>query len=89
MQSEAQKSQSQFWSAPPELRQTQHEKAESSGQNCNHTELIELLIFMRQEIKERDNTQLQLRDEYFDAEIKRRDQNLEDALKKMDEEWGA
>ena len=32
-------------------------------------------------------TQLQLRDEYFDAELERRDQNLEDALKKMDEEW--
>ena len=41
-------------------------------------------------MKERDNqlkTQLQLGDEYFDAELKRRDHNLEDALKKMDEEW--
>ena len=46
LQSEAQRSQSQLWSAPPELRQTQHEQAESSGQNCNHTELIELLISM-------------------------------------------
>ena len=55
LQSEAQRSQSQFWSAPLELRQTQHEQAEISGQNCNHTELIELLISMQQEIKERDN----------------------------------
>ena len=41
-------------------------------------------------MKERDNqlkAQLQLRDEYFDAEHKRRDRNLEDVLKKMDEEW--
>ena len=40
-------------------------------------------------MKERDNqlkTHLQLRYEYFDAELKRRDQNLEDALKKRDEE---
>ena len=45
---------------------------------------------MHQKMKERDNqlkTQLQLRDEYFDAEFKRKDQNLEDALKKRDEEW--
>ena len=55
LQLEAQRSQSQFWSAPPELRQTHYEQVESSGQNCNHTELIELLMSMRQEIKERDN----------------------------------
>ena len=92
MQPEAQRSQRQFWNAPPELRQTHHEQAESSRHNCNHTELIELLMSMRQEMKERDNqlkTQLQLRDEYFDAKLRRRDQNLEDALKKKDEEWKA
>ena len=75
--------------APPKLRQTHHEQAESFGQNCNYIELIELLMSMRHEMKERDNqlkTQLQLRDEYFDAELRRRDQNLEDALKKRDEE---
>ena len=36
-------------------------------------------------MKARDDqlrTQLQLREEYFDAELKRRDQNLEDALSK-------
>ena len=54
MQSEAQ-SQSQFWNAPTELRQTHHEQAKISGQNCNHIELIELLMSMRQEMKERDN----------------------------------
>ena len=43
-----------------------------------------MLMSMRQEMKERDNqlkTQLQLMDEYFDVELKRMDQNLEDALK--------
>ena len=51
--------------------------------------LIELLMSMGQEMKERDNqlkTQLQLWDEYFDVELKRRDQNLENARKKRDEE---
>ena len=33
--------------------------------------------------------QLQLRDEYLDAELRRMDQNLEDALKQRDEEWKA
>ena len=70
MQPKAQKSQSQFWNASLELRQTHQEQAEIFGQNCNHAELIELLMSMRQEMKEKDNqlkTQLQLRDEYFDA----------------------
>ena len=87
MQPEFQESQNPFWNAPLELRQTQHEQAEGLGQNYNHTELIEFLMSMRQEMKERDDQlkrQLQLRDEYFDVELKRRDQNLEDALKKMD-----
>ena len=90
MQPKAQKSQSQLWNASLELRQTHQEQAEIFRQNCNHAELIELLMSMRQEMKEKDNqlkTQLQLRDEYFDAELKRRDHNLEDALKKRDEEW--
>ena len=40
---------------------------------------------MQQETRERDNqlrTQLQLRDEYFDAELKKMEHNSEDALKK-------
>ena len=79
MQPEAQRSQSQLWNASLELRQTHQEQAESFGQNCNHVELIEMLMSMRWEMKERDNqlkTLIQLRDEYFDVELKRRDQNL-------------
>ena len=41
-------------------------------------------------MQERDNqlrVQLQLRDEYMDAELKRRDQDLEEALRLRDEEW--
>ena len=31
--------------------------------------------------------QLQLRDEYMEAELRKRDHNLEDALKQREEEW--
>ena len=55
MQPEAQRSQSQFWNATLELRETHQEQAKSSEQNCNHEELIELLMSMQQEMKERDN----------------------------------
>ena len=92
MQPEILRSKNPFLSASPELRQTHQEQTESSGQNCNKSELIKLLMSMRQEMKERDDqltTQLQLRDEYFAEELRRRDQNLENALKKRDEEWKA
>ena len=55
MQPKSQRSQSQFWTTSPELRQTYQEQVESSGQNCNHVELIEMLMSMRQEMKGRDN----------------------------------
>ena len=44
---------------------------------------MEVLKSMKQEMKERDNQlklQLQLKDEYREAELGRRDQNLEDAV---------
>ena len=72
------------------MRQIHHEQDEGSGQNCSNAEMMEMLMSMRQEMKERDHQlklQLQLRDEYMEAELKRRDQNLEDALRKIDEEW--
>ena len=53
---------------------------------------MEMLKSMKQEMKElydKLKTQLQLKDEYFDAELKRSDQNLEDALRQRDEEWRA
>ena len=46
LQPEVQRSQSQFWNASLELRQTHKEQAEGSGQNCNHTKLMELLMSM-------------------------------------------
>ena len=51
---------------------------------------MEMLKSLKREMKERDDQlkiQVQLRDE--DEELRRRDQNLEDALKQRDEEWRA
>ena len=90
MQQEAQRNQSPFGNASLELRQIHQEQAESFEKNCNNEELMEILMSMWKETKERDNQlklQLQLRDEYMEAELKRRDQNLEHALRKRDEEW--
>ena len=39
----------------PKIKTNQHEQDKSSVQNCNHTELIELLMSMRQEMKVRDD----------------------------------
>ena len=58
------------------LRETHQEQAKGSGCQCNNTELMEMLKSMKHEMKERDDQlkiQLQLRDEYFDVELRRRD----------------
>ena len=68
------------------------EQAEGSRHQCNCAKLMEMLKSMKQTMKERDDQlkiQLQLRDEYFDAELRRSDHNPEDSLKQRDEEWRA
>ena len=74
----------------PKVRQVHKEKVGSSEPQGNNIELMEMLKAMRQEMQERDNqlkVQLQLRDEYMDAELKIRYQNPEEALRLRDEEW--
>ena len=73
-----------------DVREIHQEAAESSRNQSNNTELMEMLKVIRQEMQERDRrlkVQLQLRDEYMDTKLRRRDQNLEIALKQRDEEW--
>ena len=84
-----QESQSPNWNASPYLRKIHQEQAKGSGHQRNNAELMEMLKSMKHEIKESDDQlkiQFQLRDGNFDADLKRRDQNLEDALKQGDEE---
>ena len=72
------------------VREYHQEKAESSMQQSNGEEILEMLRIMEQSMRERDSQlriQLQLRDEYFDVEPRRRDQFMEEALKQRDMEW--
>ena len=66
------------------MRQVHHEQAESLEPLGTNVAVLDLLKAMRQEMEEKDNQlklQLQLRDECMEAELKRRDQNLEEALR--------
>ena len=58
----------------PNVRQDHQEQAGSSEHQSNNAKLMEMLRAIRQEVQERDNQlkfQLQLRDEYMDAELKK------------------
>ena len=60
----------------PEVRQVQPKHVEGSEPLGNNSTVLEMLRAMRQEMKERDNQlklQLQLKDEYMEGELKRRD----------------
>ena len=59
-----------------EVRQVHQEQAGSSEHQGNTVELIDMLKIMKQKMQERDKQlqiQLQLRDEYMDAELRRKD----------------
>ena len=67
---------SPIWNVSLDVRETHQEKAENSGQQSNNAELKEMLKQMRQEMQERDRQlklPLQLRDEYLDKELRRKD----------------
>ena len=56
------------------MRQDHQEQAGSLEHQSNNAKLMEMLRAIRQEVQERDNqlkVQLQLRDEYMDAELKK------------------
>ena len=60
----------------PEVRQVHQEQAESSKPLGSNVAVLDLLKAMKQEMEERDNQlklELQLKDEYMEAEFKMRD----------------
>ena len=66
------------------MRPVHQDYAKGSEPIGNNFAVLELLIAMKQGMEERDNWlkfQLQLKDEYMEAELRKRDQNLEEALK--------
>ena len=54
-QQEFQASQSPIWNVSPNIREIHQEQDESSRHQCNNIELMEMLISMKHEIRERDN----------------------------------
>ena len=66
------------------MRPVHQEYAEGSKPLRNNSIVLEMLNAMKQGMEERDNQlklQLQLKDEYMEAELTKRDQKLEKALK--------
>ena len=59
-----------------------NEQAESSKKKGSNENIIEMLAIMEKIMQERDNklrAQLQLRDEYYDVELRKRDQFIEES----------
>ena len=54
-QQEFKGSQSPIWNVSPDIREIHQEQVESLGHQCNNTELMGMLISMKQEMRERDN----------------------------------
>ena len=72
------------------MRPVHQEYAKSSEPLGNNSTVLELLNAIKQGMEERDNQlklQLQLRYEYMEVELRKMDQNLEEALKQREEEW--
>ena len=68
----------------PEVRPIHQDYVEGFEPLRNNSAVLELLNAMKQGREERDNQlklQLLLRDEFMEAKLRKRDQNLEDALK--------
>ena len=75
----------------PDVEAYQGEKPGGSRQHSHNinSELMEMLRKMDQRMLERDGqlkTQLQLRDQFFEAKI-RRAQFMDEAIKQRDAEW--
>ena len=65
-----------IWNLSLDAREYHQEPAGSSGQQSNNADIMDMLVRMEQRMKERYDqlkAQLQLKDEYMDAELRRRD----------------
>ena len=73
------------WShSGPDLRENFTELAESSRRNAGKDEILEMLIAMKKEMKEREDKwekHQQIREEFLKVEFKRKEQLLEQTLR--------
>ena len=73
---EKQRSLSPIWNLSPNAREYRQDPVGSSRQKSNNADIMDMLVIMEQRMKERDDqlkAQLQLRDEYLDEELRKRD----------------
>ena len=81
---------SPIWNPSPNVKECHQGRTESSGQQSNNIEVLDILKRMEQGMRERDKQlklQLQLRDEYLDAKLRKKDQYLEEVIRQRDLEW--
>ena len=81
---------SPIWNLSPDVREYHIEKYEGSRKYSSNAEVMNILTRMEQHMRERNNQpriQLQLRDEYFDIEIRKSDYFMEKKIRQRDLEW--
>ena len=74
----------------PDLRENFTEPIESSRRNSGKDEILEMLIVMKKEMKEREDKwekHQQIIEEFLEAEFRRKEQLLEQNLRHIEEEW--
>ena len=76
--------------SPPDVRDNFYEPAECSKSNQGNAEIMEMLVSMKKEIEEREKRweqQQKIREEFLEADFRRKEQQWERILKQSDEEW--
>ena len=74
----------------PNIRENFPEHPESSKRNEGTAEIMEMLVLKRKEMEERKKKwerQQQIREEFLEADFKRKEQQWEQNLKQKEEEW--
>ena len=74
----------------PDVRETFSEPAECSKSNQGNTEIMEMLVSMKKEMDEIEKMweqQQRIREEFLEADFRRREQRWERFLKLREEEW--
>ena len=73
-----------------ELREDFPELAESSRKNAGNIEIMEMLRLIKKEMKEREDKwekHQQIKEEFLEAEFKRKERKFEQNLRQREEEW--
>ena len=76
-------------STPPNVRETFSEPVECSRNYQGNTGIMEMLVTMKKEMEEREKMweqQQRIREEFLEAEFRRKEKRCEQLLKQRDEE---